>query len=86
MKTIHEDNVRPYLEYGSFGWVTTAKSNQQVLDKKQNQTLRIITETIKSAPIKTTERVTNMPLLDNFGCNTKYPNSLPAWPSNETKI
>ena len=33
--------VRPLLEYGSKAWSTTAKTNQQTLDKAQHQALAV---------------------------------------------
>ena len=43
LKTVYEGSVRPVLEYSSTAWSTTAKTNQQSLDKIQKQALRIIT-------------------------------------------
>ena len=37
LKTVYRGKVRPQLEYGSSAWSTTAKTNQQALDKVQNQ-------------------------------------------------
>ena len=42
LKAVYEGSVRPVLEYSSTAWPTTAKTNQQSLDKIQNQALRII--------------------------------------------
>ena len=42
LKTVYEGSVRPVREYSSTAWSTTAKTNQQSLDKIQNQALRII--------------------------------------------
>ena len=39
--------------------MTSAKSNQQRLDRVQNQALRLITGGLKSTPIKAMEEVTN---------------------------
>jgi ribonuclease HI/endonuclease/exonuclease/phosphatase family metal-dependent hydrolase len=55
LKAVYEGTVRPHLEYGAPAWSTTAKTNQQVLDKVQNQALRIITGGMRSTPIKTME-------------------------------
>ena len=44
-----------YLEYGSIIWSTTAKTNQQVLDKVQYQAIGIITGFMRSTPIKATK-------------------------------
>ena len=51
VKTVYEGSVRPVLEYSSTAWSTTANTNQQFLDKIQNQALRIITGAMKSTPI-----------------------------------
>ena len=45
-----------YLEYGSIIWSTTAKTNQQVLDKVQYQAIGIITGFMRSTPIKATKK------------------------------
>ena len=45
---VYEGSMRPVLEYSSTAWSTTAKTNQQSLDKIQNQALRIITGAIRS--------------------------------------
>ena len=56
LKRVYQGAVRPHLEYGSTAWSTTAKTNQQVLDKVQNQALRITTGSMKSTPIKAMEK------------------------------
>ncbi|XP_041364052.1 uncharacterized protein LOC121379473 [Gigantopelta aegis] len=56
LKRVYQGTVRPHLEYGSSAWSTTAKTNQQALDKVQNQALRIITGSMKSTPIKDMEK------------------------------
>jgi hypothetical protein len=43
LKSVYQGNVHPHLEYGSSSWVTRAKTHHQILDKVQNQALRIIT-------------------------------------------
>ena len=43
LKTVYEGTVRPHLEYGAPAWSTTAKPNQQTLDKVQNQALQLTT-------------------------------------------
>ena len=48
----------PVLEYSSTAWSTTAKTNQQSLDKIQNQAIRIITGAMKSTPITFMEQTT----------------------------
>lgn len=60
LKTIYQGTVRPTMEYSSPAWSTTAKTNQQVLDKVQNQALRIITGAIKSTPITFMEKITGI--------------------------
>ena len=52
MKTVYQGTVRPHLEYGSLAWATAASTNQQILNKVQNQTLQIITgaEKYRSLP------------------------------------
>ena len=55
LKRVYQGAVHPHLEYGSTARSTTAKTNQQVLDKVQNQALRIITGSIRSTPIKAME-------------------------------
>ena len=50
--------MRPVLEYSSTALSTTAKTNQQSLDKIQNQALRIITGAMKSTPITFIEQTT----------------------------
>ncbi|GFR76671.1 reverse transcriptase-like protein [Elysia marginata] len=39
LQTVYTGYVRPVLEYGSSAWNTTAKSNQQKVEKVQNQSL-----------------------------------------------
>ncbi|XP_041374190.1 uncharacterized protein LOC121387231 [Gigantopelta aegis] len=56
LKRVYQGTVRPHLEYGSSAWSTTAETNQQALDKVQNQALRIITGSMKSTPIKDMEK------------------------------
>ena len=58
IKTVYEGSVRLVLEYSSTAWSTTAKTNQQFLDKIQNQALRIITDAMKSTPITFMEQTT----------------------------
>ncbi|XP_052280746.1 uncharacterized protein LOC127878267 [Dreissena polymorpha] len=48
------------MEYSSAAWSTTAKTNQQALDKVQNQALRIITGATKSTPIAFMEKLTGI--------------------------
>ncbi|XP_053380085.1 uncharacterized protein LOC128548726 [Mercenaria mercenaria] len=63
LKTVYLWTIRPILEYGSSAWITAAKTNQQRLDKVQNQALRIITGALKSTPIKAMEDATVFPPL-----------------------
>ena len=58
LKTLYEGSVRPVLEYSSTAWSTTAKTNQQSLDKIQNQALRIITGSMQSTPFTFMEQTT----------------------------
>ena len=85
LKTVYQGTVRPHLEYGSSAWSTTAKTNQQALDKVQNQALRLITGGIRSTPITEMERLTgvqpfgqrrnakNMMQAEKFKCLTNHP-------------
>ena len=84
LKTVYQGTVRPHLEYGSTAWSTTAKTNQQALDKVQNQALRLITE-MRSTPITEMERLTGVQPLcqrrdaksmmqaEKFKCLTNHP-------------
>ena len=58
LNTVYEGSVRPVLEFSSTTWSTTAKTNQQSLDKIQNRALRIITGAMKSTPITFMEQTT----------------------------
>ena len=58
LKTVYEGSVRPVMEYSSKAWSTTAKTNQQFLDKIQNQAPLIITGAMKSTPITFMEQTT----------------------------
>ena len=60
LKTVYQGTVRPHLEYGSTAWSTTAKTNQQALDKVQNQALRLTTGAMRSTPITEKERITGV--------------------------
>ena len=85
LKTVYQGTVRPHLEYGSTAWSTTAKTNQQALDKVQNQALRLITGAMRSTPITKMERLTgvqplgqrrdakNMMQAEKFKCLTNHP-------------
>ena len=61
INTVYQGTVRPHLEYGSTAWSTTAKTNQQALDKVQNQALGLITG---SKSITEMERLTGVQPLD----------------------
>lgn len=63
LKTVYQGTVRPTMEYSSATWSTTAKTNQQALDKVQNQALRIITGATKSTPIAFMEKLTGIQTL-----------------------
>ena len=77
--------MRPHLEYSATAWSTAAKSHQQSLDKVQNQALRIITGSMRSAPIKAMEEITGIEPLEKrrdvkvltqaekFGCMLQHP-------------
>ncbi|GFR79583.1 hypothetical protein ElyMa_000559700 [Elysia marginata] len=68
LKTVYTGYVRPILEYGSSAWNTvTAKSNQQKVEKFQNQSLRIITGGSKSTPILKMETITGLQALVSRG-------------------
>ena len=60
LKTVYQGTVRPHLKYGSSVWSTTAKTNQQALDKVQNQALRLTTGAMRSTPITEMERLTGV--------------------------
>ncbi|GFS25220.1 hypothetical protein ElyMa_007021900 [Elysia marginata] len=64
LKTVYTGYVRPVLEYGSSAWNTTAKSNQQKVEKIQNQSLTIITGGLKSTPILKMETITGLQSLE----------------------
>ena len=85
LKTVYQGTVRPHLEYGSSAWSTTAKTNQQALDKVQKQALRLITGAMRSTPITEMKRLTgvqplgqrrdakNMMQAEKFKCLTNHP-------------
>ena len=85
MKTVYEGAIRPQLEYGSTAWSTSAKTNQQALDRVQNQALRLITGAMKTTPIQAMEKVTGIQPLqerrdtkillqaEKFRCQNKHP-------------
>ena len=85
LKTVYQGTVRPHLEYGSTAWSTTAKTNQQALDKVQNHALRLITGAMRSTPITEMDRLTgvqplgqrgdvkNMMQAEKFKCLTNHP-------------
>ena len=60
LKTAHQGTIRPHLECGPTAWSTTAKTNQQAIDKVQNQALRLITSAMRSTPITETEKLTGV--------------------------
>jgi ribonuclease HI len=65
LKTVYLGTIRPHLEYGSPAWMTTSNTNQSVLDKVQNQALRVITGAMKSTPVKAMEQLTSIPPLSH---------------------
>ena len=85
LKTVYQETIRPHLEYGSIVWSTKAKTNQQALDKVQNQALRLITGAMRSTPITEMERLTGVQPLGQrrdakimmqakkFKCMTNHP-------------
>ena len=85
LKTVYQGTVRPYLEYGSTAWSTTAKTNQQALDKVQNQAPHLITGAMRSTPITEIKRLTGVQPLgqrrdakdmmqaEKFKCLTNHP-------------
>ena len=85
LKTVYQGTVRPHLEYGSTAWSATAKTNQQALDKVQNQALRLITGAMRSTPITEMEKITgvqrlgqrrdakNMMQAEKFKCLANHP-------------
>ena len=60
LKAVYQETVRPHREHGSTAWSTRAKTNQQALDKVQNQALRLITGVMRSTPITEMERLTGV--------------------------
>ena len=82
---MYQGTVRSHFEYGSTAWSTTAKTNQQALDKVQNQALGLITGAMRSKAITEMERLTgvqplgqkrdarNMMPAEKFKCMTNHP-------------
>ena len=60
LKTDYQGTVRLHLEHGCTAWLTTEKTNQQVLDKVQSQELHLITGAMRSTPITEMERLTGV--------------------------
>ena len=52
--------VRPYMEYASSAWSSSAKINLDQLTKTQNAGLRIITGGMKTTPISELERTAGL--------------------------
>ena len=85
LKTVYQGTVRPHLEYGCTAWSTTVKTNQQALDKVQNQALRLLTGAMRSTLITEMERLTgvqplgqrrdtkNMMQAEKFKCLKNHP-------------
>ena len=85
LKSVYQGTVRPHLEYGSNSWMTAAKTHLQMLDKVQNQALRVITGAMKTTPIGTMEETSRIPPLtkrreqkamlqaNKFRCSENHP-------------
>lgn len=58
LKAVYQGSVRHHLDYGFPTWMSTAKTNQSVPDKVQNEALSVITGAMKSIPIKVMEVLT----------------------------
>ena len=64
LKKTYKGYVRPTLEYGMSAWGSTAPSNFQKIKKVQNQSLGLITGSLRSTPIATMESVTGLQSLE----------------------
>ena len=58
LKNVYIGAIRPHLEYGSTTFTSASKSTLYMLDKVQNQAMRLITGAMKSTPIKVMEDTT----------------------------
>ena len=58
LRNVYIGIIRPHLEYGSTTLSSASKSAIYTLDKVQNQTLRRITASMKSTPIRVMEEIT----------------------------
>ena len=58
LRNVYIGTIRPHLEYGSTTLSSAPKSAIYTLDKVQNQTLRLITGSMKSTPIRVMEETT----------------------------
>ena len=58
LKNVYIRAIRPHLEYGSTMFTSASKSTLYMLDKVQNQAMRLITGAMKSTPIKVIEETT----------------------------
>ena len=58
LKNVYIGAIRPHLEYGSTTFTSASKSTLYMLDKVQNQAMRLITGAMKSTPIKVMEETT----------------------------
>ena len=65
LKNVYIGAIRPHLEYGSTTFTSASKSTLYMLDKVQNQALRLITGAMKSTPIKVMEETTAITPLRN---------------------
>ena len=58
LKNVYIGAIRPHLEYGSTTFTSASKSTLYMLDKVQNQAMRLIIGAMKSTPIKVMEETT----------------------------
>ena len=58
LKNVCIGAIRPHLEYGSTTFTSASKSTLYMLDRVQNQAMRLITGALKSTPIKVMEETT----------------------------
>ena len=65
LKQLYTGAIRPIIEYASPAWASAAKNNTTILDKVQNQSLRLVLGGMRSTPIKALETQTNCPPLED---------------------
>ena len=58
LKNVYIGTICPHLDYGSTACSLTSKTANYTLDKVQNKTLRLITGSMRSIPIKIMEETT----------------------------